>query len=127
MPRSTNWAWRGTPTAIPCTAEKDRALCLFSIEDARALNPYGLPPLDPGAFGENLLVEGLDFALLRPGHRLSVGPEVLLEIFDVREPCKTLKEVDPRFPALMEGKSGFVARVLQNGRIAPGQAIQLQN
>ncbi|MEZ5975938.1 MAG: MOSC domain-containing protein [Planctomycetota bacterium] len=76
-----------------------------------------------GAFGENLLIEGLDFEALAPGMRLAVGEELLLEIADVREPCKTLKQVDGRFPALMEGRSGFLCRVLRTGWVQPGQGV----
>jgi hypothetical protein len=38
---------------------------------------------------------------------------VRLAIHDVREPCKTLKSVDARFPNLMLGRSGFVCRVVR--------------
>ena len=77
----------------------------------------------PGAFGENLLVEGLDRASLRPGDRLQVGDEVLLELHDVREPCGTLRKLDRRFPDLLVGRSGWVCRVLAEGVARPGQAV----
>ncbi len=103
----------------------DRAVCLFSTGDYASLQRDGVRPAGPGAFGENLLVEGLDFDRLAPGQRLAVGDEVRLEIHDIREPCKTLKGLDGRFPALMEGRSGFLARVLATGVLAPGQAISI--
>jgi MOSC domain-containing protein YiiM len=101
----------------------DRAVCLFSIEDCRALERDGVTFGGPGAFGENLLVEGLDFRALRAGDLLEVGETVVLEIFDVREPCGTLKRVDPRLPNLMVGRSGFVCRVREPGELRPGQTI----
>ena len=101
----------------------NRAVCLFSIEDCRALERDGVPIGGPGSFGENLLVEGLDFRALRPGDLLEVGEAVVLEIFDVREPCGTLKQVDRRFPNLMVGRSGFVCSVRAGGELRPGQAV----
>jgi MOSC domain-containing protein YiiM len=103
---------------------QNRALCLFSTADYASLRRDGVPCGAPGTFGENVLVEGLDFAQLLPGDRLALGDEVLIELFDVREPCGTLKSVDARFPNLMLGRSGFVCRVLREGLLRPGQAAR---
>jgi MOSC domain-containing protein YiiM len=100
-----------------------RAVCLFALEDYRRLQRDGVAAEPPGAFGENLLTEGLDYALLRAGDRLAVGPEVVLEIDDVREPCKTLKLLDARFPGLMIGRSGWLCRVVRGGVVRAGDAI----
>ena len=101
----------------------NRAVCLFSEEDCETLRRDGVPVEAPGTFGENLLIEGLAFADLQPGQRLGVGPEVVIEIHDVREPCVVLRTVDQRFPALMEGRSGFVCRVVESGHLEPGQTV----
>lgn len=103
---------------------KQRAVCLFSIEDYRSLQADEVRVEAPGAFGENLLTEGLDYADLRSGDHLAVGREVLLEIHDVREPCGSLKQIDRRFPNLMLGRSGWVCRVLRGGELRPGQPIR---
>ena len=104
---------------------RERAVCLFSIEDYRSLRRDGVVCDEPGTFGENLLVEGVDFAALRAGDRLTVGTQVLLEIHDVREPCATLRLLDPRFPELMVGRSGFVCLVLRGGELCSGQTVSL--
>ena len=104
----------------------DRAVCLFSIEDYRSLRSDDVACEAPGAFGENLLTEGLDYGALHAGDRLVVGHgegAVELEIFDVREPCGALKKVDRRLPDLMEGRSGFVCRVVRGGTLRAGQRI----
>jgi MOSC domain-containing protein YiiM len=102
----------------------NRALCLLSIEDYRALQRDGVAVEAPGSFGENVLTEGLDFGALRPDDELVIGDEVRIALHDVREPCKTLKAIDERFPNLMLGRSGFVCRVIRGGRLAPGMAIR---
>lgn len=102
----------------------NRALCLFSSADYASLRRDGVPCEMPGTFGENVLVEGLDFAQLLPGEELALGDEVVIELFDVREPCGTLKSVDARFPNLMLGRSGFVCRVLREGLLRPGMRVR---
>ena len=102
---------------------RDRAVCLLSIEEYRLLQADGVECEPPGAFGENLLIEGLDPTTLRPGDQLQVGDQVLLQLHDVREPCGTLRTLDRRFPDLMVGRSGWVCRVLEEGTLRPGQAV----
>ena len=102
----------------------DRAVCLFALEDYRSLWADGVEARAPGAFGENLLTEGLDYRELRPGDRLRIGDDLELEIHDVREPCGTLRKVDARFPDLMMGRSGYVCRVVQGGTLRPGLTIR---
>lgn len=103
----------------------NRAVCLLAIESYASLARDRASVTPPGVFGENLLTEGLDYGLLRPGDCLAVGPELRLRIHDVREPCGTLKSVDPRFPDLMLGRSGFVCSVMTPGIVAPGMSITI--
>lgn len=102
---------------------RNRAVCLFSIEDYRALQRDDVKCDPPGAFGENVLTEGLDFKRLKADDELTIGDVVRIAIHDVREPCKTLKSVDARFPNLMLGRSGFVCRVVQPGLIRAGMTV----
>lgn len=101
----------------------NRAVCLFAIEDYATLRRDGVPCDEPGTFGENVLTEGLDYTELRPGDELAIGDEIVIAIHDVREPCKTLKSVDARFPELMVGRSGFVCRVVRGGTLRAGMSI----
>ncbi|MBL4770000.1 MAG: MOSC domain-containing protein [Planctomycetes bacterium] len=103
----------------------NRAVCLLSTADHASLRRDGVQSQQAGSFGENLLIEGMDFEGLKPGDRLSVGNEVVLEIHDCREPCITLQPIDPRFPALMEGRSGFMCRVIATGSVATGALVSL--
>lgn len=102
----------------------DRAVCLFAVEDYASLARDGVAATAPGAYGENLTTEGLDYGRLRPGARLAVGAELVLEVHDVREPCGTLKPIDARFPNLMVGRSGWLCRVLREGTVRPGDTVR---
>lgn len=114
----------GDKQRFPFHGGANRAVCLFSIEDYHKLARDGVACATPGTFGENVLTEGLDFAALRADDELAIGDGVLIAIHDVREPCKTLRSVDARFPNLMLGRSGFVCRVIRPGVIRPGMPIQ---
>ncbi len=69
----------------------------------------GAHPLleDPGAFGGNVAVDGLDETQARIGQRFRLGG-ALLELSQPRMPCATIER---RF-----GCAGMVAAILQSGR-----------
>jgi MOSC domain-containing protein YiiM len=80
-----------------------------------------------GTFGENLVIEGLESAMLAAGDRLAIG-EVLLEITSPRMPCATFaaKMDDPTIVKryTRAARPGAYARVLQGGMVEAGQAVQ---
>ena len=101
----------------------DRAVCLFSVELYDRLRDRGID-LSPGSVGENLTVEGIDLDALSVGNRLHVG-ECLIEITDVRTPCRNLNRWHPQLLKTMKGHSGWVAKVLKPGSVSPGQPVKL--
>lgn len=114
-----------------------QAVLLISSEVIERLVGLGFPVF-PGALGENLTTVGLDFAGLRVGQQLTIG-DALIELTKVRAPCSTLdvygsgiqkaiydravKAGDASSPAW--GYSGFYARVVRGGWIAPGMRIEI--
>ena len=112
-----------------------QALLLISIENIELLKQKGYP-LFPGALGENVTTEGLDYAGLRLGNRLRLG-SARIELTEVREPCRTIqvygrgigrhmyeRNITPESPRW--GVSGFYAAVLQPGEIRPHDVIALE-
>jgi MOSC domain-containing protein YiiM len=108
----------------------ERAVCVYSLERIRALQAEG-HPIDVGTVGENVTVEGIDWDLVVPGTRLRLGEEVLLEITDFTDPCKTIREsfIDGKFVRISEklhpGWSRVYARVLAEGEIRFGDSVEL--
>lgn len=80
-----------------------------------------------GTFGENLVIEGLESAMLAAGDRLAIG-EVLLEITSARMPCATFaaKMDDPTIVKryTKAARPGAYARVLQGGMVEADQAVE---
>jgi MOSC domain-containing protein YiiM len=91
-----------------------------------------LPPnsvLDrPGAFGENLSVDGLDEHQVHPGDRWRVGT-VLFELSQGRRPCYKLNirinvsDMAARVQSTL--RTGWYLRVIESGALQAGDAIQL--
>ena len=108
----------------------DRAVCLFSLERIRALQTEGHPVV-PGALGENLTLEGIEWKDIVPGSRLELGGHVLLEVTLFTSPCINIRPAfthrdssrvsEQRYP----GWSRVYARVLVPGRIKTGDPVRL--
>ncbi|CDZ26139.1 MOSC domain-containing protein [Neorhizobium galegae] len=83
--------------------------------------------LPPGAFGENLIIEGLDNRDVAVGDRFHIG-EVVLEATCARSPCNTLavKMDDPKFlkTYTKAGRPGIYCRVVTPGMVSAGDLIR---
>jgi MOSC domain-containing protein YiiM len=101
----------------------DRAVCLFSTELYDRLRSLGVD-LGPGSVGENFTTTGIDLQRLAKGDRLKVGDECVVEITNVRVPCSNLKKWDVDLPELIVGFSGWVAKVITDGTVRPGDRIE---
>lgn len=76
----------------------------------------------PGAFGENLLVSGIDPAALSPGTILKTG-DILLEITQIGKECHSGCEIMKRTGECIMPKRGVFARVLRGGTVKTGDEI----
>lgn len=81
----------------------------------------------PGAFGSNLAVRGIDESQVHIGDRFRLG-SALIEINQPRQPCW---KVDHRFGAkgmtaaiVTTGRSGWYFRVLEIGEVQAGDAFE---
>ncbi|HSB42192.1 MAG TPA: MOSC domain-containing protein [Methylomirabilota bacterium] len=108
----------------------DRALCLYSRERILALQAEG-HPISPGSIGENLTIEGLDWSRMTPGICLRLGADVLAQVTTYTAPCLNItasfrdrdcsRVSQKRHP----GDSRVYARVLREGSLRSGDAVQL--
>jgi MOSC domain-containing protein YiiM len=75
----------------------------------------------------NLLVEGLDLPQ-RPGARLRVGAEVLLEVQCQIDPCERMDELHPGLRRALEPdwRGGVGARVIEGGEVCVGDEIKVE-
>jgi len=84
--------------------------------------------LEPGTFGENLTISGLESATFFIGDRLTIGG-VELEITSPRNPCKTLaaRMGDPKFVKRFHKaqRPGLYGRVLKTGSVRTGDEVRV--
>ena len=102
----------------------DRAVCLFSEELYAWLRAEHGIDLANGAVGENFTTRGIDLMSLNQGDQLRVG-ECLIELTAVRAPCRNLNKWDGRLLSVIQGRSGWVAKVVQEGIVRPGDPIEV--
>lgn len=89
----------------------------------------------PGEMGENITTRGIDLLALPTGTRLVLGPNAVLEVTGLRNPCGQLNGVRP---GLMDAvldrdeagelirKAGIMAIVVAGGEVRPGDVIAVE-
>jgi len=106
----------------------DKAVYAYAAEDAAWWEAALDRELAPGAFGENLTVEGIDVTGARIGERWRAGTAEL-EVSQPRMPCAKLgiRFGDPgmvrRFAEA--GRPGAYLRVIAPGDVAAGDAVEV--
>lgn len=88
-----------------------------------------------GALGENITTRGLDLLGLPTGARLRLGPEAVVEVTGLRNPCYQLDDYQKGLMAAtldrdgdgkLIRKAGVMAVVLAGGEVRPGDAIEVE-
>ena len=113
-----NWGIVGDAHA----GEWHRQVSLLSAQKVEMFNLKGAGVTD-GAFGENLLVDGIDCARLPVGTRLRCG-DVLLEVTQIGKECHTDCAIRQRVGDCIMPREGIFARVLHGGEVAEGDIIE---
>ncbi len=108
----------------------ERAVCLFPLEAILALTAEG-HTITPGAIGENVTTEGLEWSLVVPDTHLLLGEQVLLQVTRYTSPCVNIAPVflgrdysrvsQKRHP----GWSRVYARVLVEGALRAGEGVRI--
>lgn len=92
-----------------------------SIAQVRAL----LPQLTAGAFGENLVISGLDLTRVQVGDRLELGGGALLEVTQIGKECHHGCEIRAATGDCIMPREGIFCRVLVAGPVHPGTDVRL--
>ena len=100
-----------------------RQVSLLAHVDIEAMRAKGLV-LEPGAFGENLVIDGLQTDELGVGSRLRIGP-VLLELTQIGKVCHTRCAIYYATGDCIMPRTGLFARVLEGGELMPGVSVEV--
>ena len=98
-----------------------RQVSLLSYEKIEEFKAKGAP-VQEGAFGENLIVQGFDFKTLPVGTRLKCN-DVILEITQIGKQCHNGCEIFQSMGECIMPKEGVFARVLHGGVISEGDEM----
>jgi MOSC domain-containing protein YiiM len=105
----------------------DKAVYAYAWEDTLWWQEELGRELEPGNFGENLTLSGVDVAAAVVGERWRVG-SALLEVSEPRFPCFKLgiRMGDPKFLKRFAAarRTGTYLRILEEGDIGAGDAIE---
>ena len=101
-----------------------RQVSLLSADKIAAFNAKGAN-VQPGAFGENLVVEGLDFRAMPVGTRLRCG-QALLEITQIGKECHSHCAIFHRVGDCIMPREGVFAKVLESGPVAVGDTMTVE-
>jgi ferredoxin-NADP reductase/MOSC domain-containing protein YiiM/ferredoxin len=107
----------------------NRAVFAYQIESYRYWQDYlGRKDFDYGQFGENFTIEGLADQDVCIGDRYRIG-SALFEVSQPRVTCYRvgIRMAEPQMPTLLVGhhRPGFYLRVLREGEVGAGDAIEL--
>ena len=98
-----------------------RQVSLLSYDKVEAFNALGAQ-VEDGAFGENLLVEGIDFKSLPVGSIFRCGT-VVLKMTQIGKECHTSCAIRNRVGDCIMPREGVFAEVLAEGVIRPVETM----
>ena len=101
-----------------------RQVSLLSYDRVKEFNERGAD-VEDGAFGENLVVEGLDFRNLPVGTKLTAG-NVVLRMTQIGKECHTHCAIYQRMGECIMPRQGVFAEVIQSGTIQQGNAMTVE-
>ncbi len=93
-----------------------------SIDDIRAT----IPNLAYGAFAENIVTSGIDYALIAVGDRIILGDNIVLEVSQIGKECHTACAIQRLVGDCIMPREGVFCWVLRGGRLKPGDAVVRQ-
>jgi len=100
-----------------------RQVSLLSYDKVQKFNELGAG-VSHGDFGENLVVEGIDFRSLPVGSRLQCE-DCILEITQIGKECRTRCQIYHKVGDCIMPREGVFARVVQDGSISVGDVMAL--
>ena len=101
-----------------------RQVSLLSYEKIEEFKVKGAP-VEDGAFGENLIVSGIDFKSLPVGTRF-VCNDVVLELTQIGKECHSGCEIYKIMGDCIMPREGVFTRVLHGGIIREGDELVIQ-
>ena len=102
-----------------------RQVSLLADESIDKMRKKGLDDLRPGAFGENLVTQGIDLLSLDIGDILRIGEGVVLEVTQIGKECVDRCAIYYAAGDCIMPREGIFVRVVKGGPVRPGDVISV--
>ena len=103
----------------------ERQVSLLAAESIQKMKGKGLK-LKDGAFGENIITEGIDLLFLKIGQKLKIG-EAEVEISKIGKECPERCSIYYAAGDCIMPREGVFARVLKSGRVKAGDVLEVSS
>ncbi len=100
-----------------------RQVSLLSYEKIEEFKRRGAS-VEDGAFGENIVVEGIDLSALPLGTRFKCN-DVILELTQIGKECHAHCAIYHQVGDCIMPREGVFTKVIEGGTIAPGDTISV--
>ena len=101
---------------------RSRQVNILSLEWLQRMKREG-HRTEPGQFGEQIVVQGIDLEILQPGDQLQMGESAAVEITKARIGCERLEAAQGRSNEAFGGLVGMLAKVVAGGDIRVGDPV----
>lgn len=101
----------------------ERQVSLLAAESIQKMKDKGLK-LEPGAFGENIVTEGIDLLCLKIGQKLKVG-QAELEVTKIGKDCPKRCQIYYQAGDCIMPREGIFAQVLKTGTVKTSDNLDL--
>ena len=101
-----------------------RMVSVLSAESVRRLQEKIAFPLLPGAFAENVLVEGIEVSRLPVGTKLRIG-SALCEVTQIGKECHADCAIRRQAGDCVMPREGIFVRVLEEGSAREGDLVEV--
>lgn len=101
----------------------ERQISFLAQESVEKMKNNGLK-LEAGAFGENIVTEGIDLPSLKLGQKIKIG-ETEMEITKIGKECVKRCEIYFKLGDCIMPREGIFAKVINGGKIKPGDEIKI--
>ncbi|MBN2329226.1 MAG: MOSC domain-containing protein [Candidatus Omnitrophica bacterium] len=102
-----------------------RQVSLLSEDDIEAFRRKCPVDLQPGAFGENVIISDMDFSDMGLGSEIQLGEQVRLSITQIGKQCHSRCPIFFQTGDCIMPKVGMFARVIKGGAASAGESVKL--
>jgi molybdenum cofactor synthesis domain-containing protein len=104
-----------------------RQLSMLGVTEVEVFRSRGFASLDPGVFGENIRLSGVNLSELGVGSRLRLGVDAVLSVTQIGKACHQPCAIFHQVGDCIMPRAGLFCRVEAQGRVTLGDAVLVEH